>query len=273
MEILSGIIKENREEVAKLVNKAPDWQLTCRRFDALFNSMRNPADKIWSESNFSTFSEIYFSQREKDKGMSNIVLRTVRAIPEPLKYTSKVIFLQMAEACSLFNASHKVNFENEELPEGYEGVKMIPAKTRGLFTFAVPTPSIYQKISLTFDYWVPKIIEWTREVRTKKLDAWKGENIMEHESCTDFMRICLLFLSDPQHNPPFAKAEDRQTMMKLLGQEFVWVKKSAKREDIIGNNRNLASALAKLNIHTGQDIPLEAWGRIQQAPFFKSFFK
>lgn len=205
--------------------------------------------------------------------MSNIVLRTIRALPESLKYPSKVIFLQIAETCSLFNAAHKVNFEHEELPEDYEGIKMIPAKTRGLFTFALPTPSIYQKNSLTFDYLVPKIIEWTREVRTKKLSAWKGENIMEHESCTDFMRICLMFLSDPKHNTPFAKADDRLTMMKLLDQEFVWVKKSAKREDIIGNNKNLTSALAKLNLHTGQDIPLEAWSRIQQAPFFKSFFK
>lgn len=67
MEILSGIIKENRNEVTRLVNNTPDWQLAFRRFDALFNCMRNPSDKIWSESNFSIFSEIYIPKGKKTR--------------------------------------------------------------------------------------------------------------------------------------------------------------------------------------------------------------
>ena len=235
--------------------------------------MSNPSDKVWGASHFSAFKEVYFAPKSNDKGMSNIVIRTVSAMPGKLKDTAKIIFLQIAEVCCLFNASHKVNFEADELPESFKAIQVMPAKAKGNFTYAMPTPSIYKKTSLTFDYWVPKFIEWTDEIRSKKLKNWKGDEILQHESCTDFMRICLLFLSNTKNNPPIAKAEDREAILRLLGEEFVWIKKSAKREDITGNNLKIASGLAKLNKQTGVDIPLESWSKIQQAAFIKSLIK
>lgn len=273
MEKLTKTVKDNQDEIKKIVTETPDWQLAFKRFNALFKCMSNPANKVWSESNFNTLKKIYFAQRDKDKGMSNIVIRTVSAMPDKLKNDTKIIFLQIAEVCSLFNASHKVNFEADELPKGFEAIPMTSAKAKGAFTFSLPTPSIYKKISLTFDYWIPKFIEWTEEIRTKKLKDWKGENILEHESCTDFMRICLLFISDTKNNPSVAKAEDREALLKLLGEEFVWIKKSAKREDIKGNNAKIVSGLKKLNKQSNIEIPLEAWSRIQQTSFFKSLIK
>jgi len=273
MEKLANAVKNNQDEIREIIKEAPDWQLAFNRFDALYKSMSNPADKVWSESNFNAFKEVYFSQRDRDKGMSNIVTRTVSAMPDKLKNTTKIIFLQIAEVCTLFNASHKVNFEADELPQNFDAIKMIPAKTKGAFTYALPTPSLYKKISLTFDYWIPKFIEWTDEIRNKNLKDWKDDNILQHESCTDFMRICLLFLSDTKNNPPIAKTEDREAVLKLFGEEFVWLKKSAKREDIKGNNAKIVSGLKQLNKQTNIEIPLEAWSRIQQTTFFKSLLK
>lgn len=272
MEKLIQAIRDNKSTIVTLIHETPDWQLAFRRVDALYTRMSNADDPIWGETNFKVFKETYFSQRDKDKGMSNIIVRTVSAMPESLKNPTRILFLQLAEVCSLFNASHKTNFEADELPNDETSIKMVPAKTKGYFTYAEPTPSIYKKISLTFDYWVPKFIEWTEEIRAKRLKDWKGENILAHESCTDFMRICLLFLSDTKNNPPVAKADDREALLKLLGEEFVWLKKSATREDIPGNNLKIISGLKKLNQHSGVDIPLEAWSRIQQAPFVKALF-
>lgn len=273
MENLIKIIKDNRDEITAICKQSPDWQVAVSRFDALYRSMSNPADKVWGENHFSAFKEVYFAQKSNDKGMSNIVIRTVSTMSDKLRDTAKIIFLQIAEVCCLFNASHKVNFEADELPINFKGIQMIPAKTKGNFTYAAPTPSIYKKTSLTFDYWVPKFIEWADEIRGKKLTGWKGDEILQHESCTDFMRICLLFLSNTKNNPPIAKAEEREAILRLLGEEFIWIKKSVKREDIKGNNLKIASGLAKLNKQTGVDISLEAWSRIQQAAFIKSLIK
>ena len=46
---------------------------------------------------------------------------------------------------------------------------MVPAKKKGFFTYAEEMPSLYKKISLTFDYWVPKILDWTQEIRKTDL--------------------------------------------------------------------------------------------------------
>ena len=187
------MVQENHNEIIGIVQETPNWQLAYKRFDALYKRMSNAADQIWGEIHFNTFKEIYFVQRDKDKGMSNIITRTVNAMPNDLKNTTKIMFLQIAEVCSLFNASHKVNFDAAELPENFEAIPMIPTKAKGFFTYASPTPCIYRKTSLTFDYWVPKFIEWTNEIRMKNLKEWTGDHILEHENCTDFMRICLLF--------------------------------------------------------------------------------
>lgn len=273
IEAIIKAVKTNMTEVKTLIAQKQDWETALLRMDALFQSMRNPADKGWSEGTFTKFKEVYFAQREKDKGMSNIIVRTVSAMPEKMKNDAKIMFLQIAEVCCLFNASHKVNFETEELPEGYNSIKVIPGKMKGVFTYAVPTASIYKKTSLTFDYWVPKFIEWTSEIRDKKHKEWKGESIFQHESCTDFMRICLLFLSDPKGNPPIAKAEDREALLKLCDEEFAWIKKSAKREDTPGNNQKLVTILKRISKEVGVDIPMEAWSRIQQTAWMKVLLK
>ncbi|MFT3910730.1 MAG: hypothetical protein QM737_15035 [Ferruginibacter sp.] len=273
MDKLVKALTDNQSEVKKLIAESQDWRLAFTRFDTLFKSMSNPADKVWSDVYFIKFKEVYFAQRDKDKGMSNIIVRTVAGMPDKFKNNCKIMFLQMAEVCSLFNASHKVNFDAEELPKDFDAIKMIPGKSKGLFTYAKPTPSIYKKTSLTFDYWVPKFIEWTEEIRSKKLKDWQGNAILQYESCTDFIRVCLLFLSDIKNNPPIAKAEDREAILKLFGKEFIWIKKSAKREDIPGNNDKIVLSLKELNKRTGIAMPFEAWVNIQQAPFIKSLIK
>ncbi len=271
--VIVKAIKDNQVEIKQLIAEKQDWSTAQKRFALLYLSMSNPGDKLWSQASFGKFKEVYYAQREKDKGMSNIITRTLVAIPEKLKNDTRIMFLQMAEVCSLFNASHKVNFEADELPKDFSAIKVIPGKAKGVFTYAVPTASIYKKTSLTFDYWVPKFIEWTEEIRSKKLKDWKGEAILQHESCTDFMRICVMFLSNPNANPPIAKAEDREAFLKHCGEEFVWIKKSAKREDILTNNKKLIAACSKISKESGIDIPLEAWSRIQQVNCIKSLLR
>jgi hypothetical protein len=273
MEKLQNALLENEMEIQALIPDRPNWELSRQRFDRLFGRMKDPADEVWNAGNFSAFKQVYFEQRDKDKGMSNIVVRTVSALPASLKNNAKIMFLQMAEACCFFHAGHKVNFTEEELPDGYAAIKMVAGKTKGVFTYAEPTPALYKKTSLTFDYWVPKMLEWTEEIRGKKLPDWKNEAVLEHESCTDHMRISLLFLSNPDKQVPIAKAEGRQALMSLLGEEFLWTKKSAKREDIPGNNARILAGLNELNRRSGTSIPLEAWSRLQQAPFLKVLFK
>lgn len=266
-------IKDNATEVKKLISEKPDWSISISRFDSFYKHLSNPKDTLWSESTFKKLKEVYFAQRDKDKGMSNITMRTVAAMPDNLKNDTKKIFLQSAHTCTVFNASHKVNFDAEELPTGFDEIKMAPGKTKGVSTYANPIPSLYKKTSLTFDYWMPKILEWTKEIRSKNRKDWKGDAILQHESTTDFMRICLLFLSDPNNNPPIAKAEDREALLKLLGEEFIWIKKSAKREDIKANSAAIARGLNQLNKEAGITIPFEAWSRILSAPFMKPLIK
>ncbi len=91
-------------------------------------------------------------------------------------------------------------------------------KKRGSFTYKDKTPFLYGKISLTFDYWVPKILEWTEEIRKSGFKDWQGKEILVHESCTDFMRISLMFLSAFEKNLTIAKAVDSQKLLDLLGE-------------------------------------------------------
>jgi hypothetical protein len=272
-QLLIDAIKENKVEIGKMVTERPNWEMATQKFDTFFKSISDPKDPLWSEGTINKLNEVYFVQRNKDKGMSNITLRTVTGMPDHLKNDMKKIFLQTAEVCSIFNASHKVNFENNELPEDYPAIKIIPSKTKGFSILAHPLPSLYKKTSLTFDYWIPKVLEWTLEIRGKKLKDWKGDAILQHESCTDFMRICLQFLSDTTANPPVAKAEDREALLNLLGEEFIWIKKSAKREEIKTNSSKIVDGFGQLTRLTGIDIPLEAWCRILYASFAKSLIK
>ncbi|MFA6127863.1 MAG: hypothetical protein WC699_11200 [Bacteroidales bacterium] len=259
-----GILADNRSEVNRLIGLKPDWSQAQNRFDQFYRHLSNPVDTVWNASTVELLVSVYFTRRDQDKGMSNITLRTLAGMPENQRNQTKIIFLQIAEACTFFNSSHKVNFDPDELPV-FSEIPMMPAKVKGMYTFAHPLPGLYLKTSLTFDYWVPKILEWTAEVRKKGLAAWKGEAILHHEACTDFMRISLLFLSEPDHHPPVAKAEERETLLMLLGEEFAWIKKSAKREDILLNSAKIVEGLRQTAKAANQDIPLEAWSRILPA--------
>lgn len=272
-EELTRVITTNKREIDILISQKPVWNIAKEKFNILFSSLANPNDSLWLDTTFKLLKNVYFNQRNTDKCSSNITVRTLNGMPDNLRNDTKIIFLQIADCCGFFNASHKVNFELEELPENYNEIKMIPAKNIGNFTFAEKTPSLYGKISLTFDYWIPKILEWTEEIRDKEFKDWKGEEILEHDTCTDFMRLSLLFLSEPEKNPPISKADDREKFMSLLGEEFVWIKKSAKREDIKGNNLKITSGLKELNKQIGFEIPIESWSRILYSPFLKPLIK
>jgi len=270
---LIQIIRDNQLEIQTIVSQKPDWSVVQEKFNYFYTHLSNPNDTLWSTSTFNVLKKVYFQQRDADNCSSNITIRTVAGMPEMLKNDTKTIFLQIADICCFFNASHKVNFDAEELPVNFNEIKMIPGKVKGSFTYAEKTTSLYAKTSLTFDYWVPKILEWTEEIRNKDFKDWKGGHIHEHESCTDFMKISLLFLRDIENNPPVAKAEDREKLLALLGEEFIWLKKSAKREDIHGNNRKIVSGLNELETQTGLTIPLEAWSRIMYSSFIKPLIK
>lgn len=270
---LISTIKSNQSEINSLISQKPDWNIAKEKMNKLFFCLANPNDNIWSDDTFQTLKKVYFQQRGSDNCSSNITIRTLNGISENLKNDVKIIFLQIADCCTFFNASQKVNFTPEEIPANYDKIEMILSKKKGNFTYKDKAPSLYQKISLTFDYWVPKIIEWTDEIRKNGLKDWHGKEILGHESCTDFMRLSLMFLSDFDNNLPIAKADDRQKLLNLLGEEFVWIKKSAKREGIIENNKKLLAGLKELNTQTGVEIPIESWNRLLYSPFLKPMIK
>ena len=227
-------IKANHQEVNSIISQKTDWHIAKEKFNNLFSSLVNPKDDIWSDDTFNILKEVYFQQRNADNCSGNITNRTLNGIPDELKNDIKIIFLQIADCCTFFNASQKVNFTPEELPEHYDKIKMIPSKKKGSLTYKDKTPSLYEKISLTFDYWVPKIFEWTGEIRDKGFKEWQGEEILVHESCTDFMRLSLMFLSDFENKLPIAKADDRQKLLNLLGKEY-------KKTEIINRKKQLSA--------------------------------
>lgn len=270
---LIAALRNNRAETEALLKAAPDWRIAANTWNELFKCMADPKDPLWKEPFIRELHHTYLKARDEDKSCSNITVRTLKAMPANRANETKTVMLQLANACRVFNASHKVNFEQAELPADFSAIPVTTSKKKGEFTYRNPMPSIYAKTSLTFDYWVPKMLEWTNEIRDKKWKDWRGDLILQQESCTDFMRICLLFLSDFNQHPPVAKTEDRETFLKLFGEEFVWIKKSAKREDISGNSAKIAAGLKHVSKEAGIKIPMEAWSRLQQAPFIKSILQ
>ncbi|TND09618.1 MAG: hypothetical protein FD123_975 [Bacteroidetes bacterium] len=270
---LIAALKNNRRETEAIIKAAPDWTIANRAFDAFFKNMINHKDSLWSEDFIRELHHVYLEARDRDKSCANITIRTVKAMPKTKAESTKKVMLQMAGICRIFNASHKVNFEPDELPHDFDDVPVQPAAKKGYYTYKDEMPSLYPKTSLTFDYWVPKLLDWTKEVRENKIKDWKNEAINAHEACTDFMRVCLLFISDHKNNVPVAKAEDREAFLKLFGEPFAWIKKSAKREDIAANSAGIKKGLAQLARDTGILIPLEAWNRLQQAAFVKPIIK
>ena len=270
---LAGAIKSHKAETDAVIRAAPDWATAVTAFDRLFRKMADPKDSLWSAAFVDKLSQTYLDARDTDKSCANITVRTVKAMGKRESNDTKKVMLQIANGCRVFNAAHKVNFEEAELPEGFSEIPMTASKKKGVFTYAEQVASLYPKTSLTFDYWVPKIFEVTREVREKKIRDWKGESTSQLESCTDFMRICLIFLSDTAHNVPIAKAEDRQAFLGLFGHEFSWVKKSAKREDVKANSDRIKAGFETVSSEAGIAIPFEAWSRLQYAPFVKPLIK
>lgn len=266
---LADALRSHAAEVRALVAQPVDWSRAAAAMDALYARLANPKDAVWSAATVDKLMQVYFAARDKDECSGNITLRTVAAMPAAVREDTKRIFLQIAATCVFFNAAHKVNFEADELPADFPDVAMTAAKKKDVFTYAAPIPALYAKTSLTFDYWVPKILEWTTEVRSKGLKSWRGSGIFEHESCTDFMRIALLFLSAPEDNPPVAKQEEREALLTKGGAVYAWIKKSAKREDIPANNAALRDVLNGSAKAAGLKIPLEAWPRLFPLPFLK----
>ncbi len=269
--VLIDSIRTNMTEIKEVIGNAPDWGLAEKRFNLFYSKMTNLKDALWSDGMIKVLRKIYYEARTNDKTCNNITERTVNAMPADKKNDTKKIFLQIADICRIFHASHKVNFEPAELPEDYTEIKMIPAKKKGFFTYGEGMPALYKKISLTFDYWVPKILDWTEEVREKGLKDWRGEAILNHEVCTDFMRISLLFLSAPDSNLPIAKSDMREKILNNVFQEdFVWIKKSQKREDILTNSIKLKQCLDQLSAEINLDIPYEAWSRLLDLKYIKT---
>jgi hypothetical protein len=273
MNALTAALKNNKAETEAIVNASPDWAIAMRTFDALFKKMADPKDALWSADFIETLHRVYVEAREKDKSCANITVRTVNAMPKGKATDTKKVMLQLANACRIFNASHKVNFEAEELPQQFDEVPMTASAKKGIFTYKENVPSLYPKTSLTFDYWAPKLLDWTKEIRDKKVKDWKNGAATEFDTCTDFMRICLQFIADPAGNVPIAKAEDREAFLEILGEEFSWIKKSAKREDISANSGKLKAGLTQAGKAAGISIPFEAWSRLQQAKFIKPLIK
>lgn len=255
-------INDNKPEVEAAIQAAPDWSIATNHFDELFCRMANPDDTLWSKAVIDELHTNYYKARDEDKDCKNITERTVKAMPKAIANDIKIIFLQIANTCRIFHAGHKVNFEPFEIPSGFNDIPMVEGKKKGLFTYSEAMPALYQKISLTFDYWIPKILDWAQELRKKGLSDWKGEASMQHESCTDFMRIALMFLSDT-NNLPIAKWDVRESLLNnCFDAEFIWIKKSAKHEAIIANSEALQYHLDKVATNTGLTIPSEAWSRI-----------
>jgi hypothetical protein len=261
--VLTAALVENRTAVEAAIQAKSDWELAARHFDTFFGRMANPSDHLWSEKMMATLRPTYYQARDADKECASITDRTVKAMPAALGNDTKKIFLQIASTCRIFHASHKVNFEATEIPTAFPEVPMVAAKKKGSFTYSDDLPTLYPKISLTFDYWVPKVLDWAQEIREQKFSEWKGEASFQHESCTDFMRQALLFLSDPASQLPICKQDMRQALLEqVFGTEFKWLKKSAKREDILANNRELARHLTQAGKEAGLTVPLESWNRI-----------
>ena len=265
-------LTDNITEIKETAENVPDWKYAANKFNPFFNKMADPADLLWSFEMMKELRETYYKARDNDKSYTNITLRTVKAMPKERQDDTKKIFLQIADICRIFHAGHKVNFEPDELPQDFEEIPMVPSKKKGFFTYAEEIPSLYKKISLTFDYWVPKILDWTEEVREKGLKEWKGEAIQKYEACTDFMRIALIFLSAPETSLPIAKSDVREKMLKnIFYEDFIWIKKSQKREDILTNSEKLKSCLDQLSKEVNKQINYEAWTRLLNLKYIKAF--
>lgn len=265
-------ISDNISEIKEAAGNVSDWKYAADKFNQFFYFMANPSDSLWSFKMMKELREKYYKARDNDKSYANITLRTVKAMPKERQNDTKKIFLQIADICRIFHAGHKIYFEPDELPQDFEEIIMVPAKKKGFFTYAEEIPSLYNKISLTFDYWVPKILDWTQEICEKELKEWKGEAIQEHETCTDFMRLALMFLSAPETNLPIAKSDVREKMLKnIFHEDFIWIKKSQKREDILTNSEKLKNCLEQLSSEVNIKIYGEAWSRLLNLKYIKEF--
>jgi hypothetical protein len=269
---LIDALREHRAEVLALASSAPDWSVASSAFDAMFRKMADPRG-MWSKAFIDELHATYFKARDEDKECANVTIRTVNAMPPGKRNDTKKVLLEIASVCRVFNASHKVNFAPEELPTDFDAVPMMPTKKKGIFTYQNEIPTLYPKTSLTFDYWIPKVLDWTQEIRAHGTREWRNGAATNLDSCTDFMTVCVSFLADPDSNVPIAKSEDRQAFLDLLGEPFIWKKKSAKREDVAANSAALKSGLARAAEAAGVDLSSETWSRLQHAPFIKSLLK
>jgi hypothetical protein len=62
---------------------------------------------------------------------------------------------------------------------------------------------------------------------------------------------------------PVCKQDLRQGLLEgVFGEEFKWVKKSAKGEDVVGNTKVLVGCLGRAADAAGIRVPVESWGRV-----------
>lgn len=106
-------ISDNISEIKEAAGNVSDWKYAADKFNQFFYFMANPSDSLWSSEMMKELSETYYKARDSDKSCTNITLRTVRAMPIERQNDTKKIFLQIADICRIFHASHKVNFEPE----------------------------------------------------------------------------------------------------------------------------------------------------------------
>jgi hypothetical protein len=271
--VLVAALRNCRADLEPLIEGAPDWSVASRAFDALFRKMADPVSPAWPTAFIDTLHETYSRARDDDKDCTSIIVRTVNAMPAARRNDTKKVMLEIASVCRVFNAANKVHFTRDELPRDFDEVPMRPSTKKDALTYEREMPSLYPRTSLTLDYWVPKLLDWTRDIRAERISEWRNGAATSLDSCTDFMSVCIAFLADPRENIPIAKADDREALLRLLGEPFIWKRRSAKREDIAANSAALTAGLARVSKSAGIAIPVEAWSRVQHVPSIRALLK
>jgi hypothetical protein len=57
----------------------------------------------------------------------------------------------------------------------------------------------------------------------------------------------------------------------IFYEDFIWIKKSQKREDILTNSEKLKSCLDQLSEEVNKQINYEAWTRLLNLKYIKAF--
>ncbi len=70
----------------------------------------------------------------------------------------------------------------------------------------------------------------------------------------------------------FDKSDVREKMLKnIFYEDFIWIKKSQKREDILANSEKHKNSLDQLSSEINLQINNESWTRLLNIKFIKAF--